>query len=73
MSEPTKWVSTSVVARHLGIDRETVPKVAERAGVRRQQLPGMPLRYHLGDVERLARQCVVGSGVPESGLAAAGA
>jgi hypothetical protein len=57
-------ISEYVIARKgaavIGESPYRLPKVVEAAGVRRKVLPGLPVRYHLGDLERLAQESVVG-------------
>ena len=53
MFDHEKYISMRHFARLAGCHPMSVPKVAETAGVRIRQLPGMPTRYHLGDVEAL--------------------
>ena len=54
------WVSQGDAAEILGVNRMQVERIAAEFGVRRRVLPGVRTKYHREDLERVARECVVG-------------
>jgi hypothetical protein len=71
MSEHKEWITAADAFRRLGIARETFLKVAATGVIRRRRLPGKAwFEYHAADVEALARESVIGQGVPEHGRCA---
>jgi hypothetical protein len=60
MDEKNVWISGSAAERLLSIPDHTIVRVAEAAGIRRREIPGLKPRYHVDDVNALARQAVRG-------------
>ena len=56
MMNQDEYVSISEFTRIVGCSRNYVTKAAAMASVRIRQVPGLPPRYHRGDVEALAAE-----------------
>lgn len=60
-----EWLSARKAAARLEIARPTLNRIAAVAGIRRRQLPGETSpRFSAEDVERVARESVIGAGGP---------
>jgi hypothetical protein len=58
------WISASKAAERLGVGRSSVARIADAAGIRRRQLPGQVYPYYdSDDIDRVARESVVGDAV----------
>jgi hypothetical protein len=55
---PPEFVGATEVARILGCARSVVSKVAKNARIHIKALPGMPIRYRLEDVRRVAEEAL---------------
>lgn len=55
-AKEARWITGWEMARRFGRNWVASKKIATAAGVRVQQYPGEPARYHEGDVERVARE-----------------
>lgn len=53
-----RWVKKIPASRILEVDPETVEKIAQAAGVRFRDLPGLPRQYWREDVERVATEAM---------------
>ena len=59
------WISTQEAARRLCVDKKTVKKVVEAAGIRSRVLPGKSPRYVqflAEDVDRVAHESIIDPG-----------
>jgi hypothetical protein len=55
------WISQGDAAEILVVNRMQVERIAVEFNVRRRVLPGVRTKYYREDIERVARECVVGS------------
>lgn len=59
----SKWISPPKMAAIFEVqNRKTAIKIAERAGVKTRQLPGLSRQYDLDDVQRVAAAAIEESG-----------
>lgn len=60
------WITGRTAERILGIGDHKIVKVAAAAGIRRREIPGLKPRYNRHDVEKLARESILGPELAEA-------
>ncbi len=59
-----EYVGAQEFAETVGFSKYSVRKVAKTAGIRTREIPGLPIRFHKGDVLALAAKVAKESGPP---------